>query len=129
EVLQGHLQEVPGENERTDVSLQLRSRAEARQHELDDLSIQLRAERVGFHHRRKACRRGGLHCHALAERRTFCVKSSAGTSSNALPQHRTLCPATPPSAPLPAPPSLPSLLGHRRRASQVGDVFKTHLPG
>ena len=54
--------------------------------------------------------------------------------SNALPQHRTLCPATtkemlPPSAPLPAPPSLPSLLGHRRRVSQVADVFKTHLPG
>ena len=56
------------------------------------------------------------------------------TSSTALPQHRTLCPATnkemlPPTARLPAPPSLPSLLGHRRRASQVGDVFKTHLPG
>ena len=48
------------------------------------------------------------------------------TSSTALPQHRTLCPATtkemlPPTAPLPA----PHLLGHRRRASQVGDVFKT----
>ena len=56
------------------------------------------------------------------------------TSSTALPQHRKLCPATnkdmlPPTAPLPAPPSLPSLLGHRRCASQVGDVFKTHLPG
>ncbi|CAE7338676.1 unnamed protein product [Symbiodinium sp. CCMP2456] len=54
------------------------------------------------------------------------------TNTAALPQHRTLCPATkellPPAAPLPAPQSLPSLLGHRRRVSQVADVFKTHLP-
>ncbi|CAE7868722.1 unnamed protein product, partial [Symbiodinium necroappetens] len=52
------------------------------------------------------------------------------TSKAVLPQHRTLCPATtkemfPPIAPLPA----PHLLGHRRCASLVGDVFKTYLPG
>ncbi|CAE7638278.1 unnamed protein product [Symbiodinium sp. CCMP2456] len=46
------------------------------------------------------------------------------TNTAALPQHRTLCPATtkellPPAAPLPAPQSLPSLLGHRRRVSQA----------
>ena len=56
-------------------------------------------------------------------------------ASTALPQHRTFCPATTremlaPAAPLPAPQSLPSLLRHRRRESQVGgEVFKTHLPG
>ena len=35
------------------------------------------------------------------------------------------------ATPLPAPQSLPSLLCHRRRESQVGvaEVFKTYLPG
>ena len=56
-------------------------------------------------------------------------------ASTALPQHRTLCPASTkemlPATALPPPPQqpLPSLLSHRRRVSQVVDVFKTHLPG
>ncbi|CAE7532652.1 unnamed protein product, partial [Symbiodinium microadriaticum] len=58
------------------------------------------------------------------------LREFPSTSNTSLPQHRTPCPATteemfPPIAALPA----PHLLCHRRRASQVGDVFKTHLPG
>ncbi|CAE7260937.1 unnamed protein product [Symbiodinium sp. CCMP2592] len=54
-------------------------------------------------------------------------------ASTTLPQHRTFCPASskemPPANALPPQQPLPSLLSHRRRVSQVADVFKTHLPG
>ena len=54
----------------------------------------------------------------------------APAASTALPQHRTLCQEMLPPTALPPPPQpLPLLLGHRRRASHVADVFKTHLPG
>ena len=54
----------------------------------------------------------------------------APAASSALPQHRTLCQEMLPPTALPPPPQpLPLLLGHRRRASHVADVFKTHLPG
>ncbi|CAE7260927.1 unnamed protein product [Symbiodinium sp. CCMP2592] len=74
------------------------------------------------------------HSHARLVPNPLLELPSAANS--ALPQHRTLYPATTkemlvPTAPLSAPQSLPSLLRHRRRESQVGvaEVFKTHLPG
>ncbi|CAE7803841.1 NNT [Symbiodinium sp. CCMP2592] len=55
---------------------------------------------------------------------------AGATETHAAPQPRTY--SSTKEAPLPAgplPPSLPYVLGHRRRASQATEVFKTYLPG
>ena len=58
----------------------------------------------------------------------FVGTSLAGaTETPAMPPPRTRKETLSPTQPLP--PSLPSMLGHRRRASQATDVYKTYLPG